>query len=192
MQLFRRILSHWERLNVALKSSALLGGLLNIFANSTIISPQRAKHASVCLLMLHIKERFCRSLSSTGEGKHSLYCADLSLSPYFIPPLPGPRKDSLTLSPRNKLGGLGTTHRAARGSFPAASPPRLPVFFMIALYRSYFCLPPSVTKPHLLSAQAGRGGGNAACPLFHISLCAPAPCLFECADVNCREDGHLA
>lgn len=73
-----------------LKSSSLLGGLLNIFANNTIISRQRAKHASVCLLMLHIKERFCRSLSSTDEGKHSLYCADLSLSPYFIPPLPGP------------------------------------------------------------------------------------------------------
>lgn len=142
--------------------------------------------------MLHIKECFCRSLSSTGEGKHSLYCADLAHSPYFIPPLPGPRKDSLTLSPRNKLGGPRTTHRAAHVSFPPASPPQLLVFFMIALYRSYFCLPPSVAGPRLLSAQPGRGGGNAACPLFHVSLCAPAPCLFECADVNCREDGHLA
>lgn len=119
-----------------------MGGLLNIFANNTIISPQRAKHASVCLLTLHIKECFCRSLSSAGEGKHSLYCADLSLSPYFIPPLPGPRKDSLTLSPRNKLGGPGTTHRAAHGSFPPASPPQLLVFFMMPLYRSYFCLLP--------------------------------------------------
>lgn len=163
-----------------------------MFANNKIISPWRAKHASVCLLALHIKGCFCRSLSSTGEGKHSLYCADLSLSPYFIPPLPRPRKDSLRLSPRDKLGGPGTTHRAAHGSFPPASPPQHPVFFMITLDRSYFCLPPSVTGPHLLSAQIGRGGGNAACPLFHIFLCAPAPCLFECADVNCRGDGHLA
>lgn len=97
--------------------STQLGGPFDIFANNTVISSRRAKHASVCLLMLRIKERFCRSLSNTGEGKHSLYCADLSLSPYFIPPLPGPRKDSLILSPRNKLGGLQTTHRAAHGSF---------------------------------------------------------------------------
>lgn len=166
--------------------STQLGGPFDIFANNTVISSRRAKHASVCLLMLRIKERFCRSLSNTGEGKHSLYCADLSLSPYFIPPLPGPRKDSLILSPRNKLGGLQTTHRAAHGSFllPLLSGSQCFFFFTVTPYRSYFCLPRS-DGLHLLSVQPGWGGGNVACPLFHISLlrsCAVF-CLCVCLNV---------
>lgn len=121
----------------------MLGGLLNIFANNTLISPRRAKHASVCLLMLHIKERFCRSPSSTGEGKHSLYCADLSLSPYFIPPLPGPRKDSLSLSPSNKLGGLGDHTQSGARILPCClSSPAPGVFYDRSL--SFIFLSPSL------------------------------------------------
>lgn len=36
----------------------------------------------VCLF--HIKEQLTRPLSYTSKGKHSLYCADSSLSPSFI------------------------------------------------------------------------------------------------------------
>lgn len=149
--------------------------------------------------MLHIKERFCRSLSNTGEGKHSLYCADLSLSPYFIPPLPGPRKDSLILSPRNKLGGLRTTHRVADWSFllPLLSGSQCFVLFFYGHSLSFIFVSPSLwrsTSP----LRAGWLRWRKCCvptlpylpsPLLH---CALLLCLFECADVNCREDGHLA
>lgn len=145
--------------------------------------------------MLHIKEQFCPSLSNTGEGKHSLYCADLSLSPYFIPPLlPGPRKDSLILSPRNKLGGLQTTHRVADGSFllPLLSGSQCFVFFSRSLFIVHICVSLPLTVHisslcRLAEVEEMLRAHSSISPFSALALC-----LFERADVNCTEDGHLA
>lgn len=134
--------------------------------------------------LFHIKEQLTHSLSYTSEGKHSLYFADLSLSPSFIPPfLSEPRKGALIHSPRNKPGGLRTTHRAVQGALPdslsfppAAFPLSLP---LTVLYGHSFSIIPSSSLmfPHFTSSQPRqRGRAKVLCLLLRVSISPPAAC----------------
>lgn len=104
------------------------------------------KSASVFACLFHIKEPFkLVRLSYTSKGKHSLYCADSSLSPCFSFSLPLRALEDCTQTPRNKPGGPQTTHRAgSRSFFSPASPviPNILVYghspFSIFIYSSYF------------------------------------------------------
>lgn len=71
------------------------------------------KSASVFACLFRIKETFkLVRLSYTSKDKHSHYCADISLSPCFSSSLPLRALEDCTQTPRNKLGGPGTTHGA--------------------------------------------------------------------------------
>lgn len=61
-------------------------GLVGIFANNTVISPRRAKHASVCLLIPH--KRTAQSLSLIHKQRQTfpLLCRLLSFSSFYFPP----------------------------------------------------------------------------------------------------------
>lgn len=91
------------------------------------------KSASVFACLLHIKETFkLIRLSYTSKDKHSLYCADISLSPCFSFSLPLRALEDCTQTPRNKPGGPQTTHRA--GSHSSFHQPFLsyPTFWYVA------------------------------------------------------------
>ena len=116
-----------------------------------VISHVRDKHASVCLLIPHKRTAHSFALIHKQRQTFPLLCRLLSFSFfYFSPFLSEPRKGALIHSPRNKPGGLQTTHRAVRGSlcdsffslfllpsFPPSLPPILfPLFYPVTLYVS--------------------------------------------------------
>lgn len=151
--------------------------------------------------LYHIKEELTHSLSYTSKGKHSLYCADFSLSPYFIFPLPLWAQEGCThtLTPEQAWRSSDHTQSSARLSL--AFPLSFSLFYMVTrslsfplLLHSPLSLSLSLSTSHLLSAQPDRGRVKVTCPQLHVSIstrCVLTLCLFECADVNCREDGHL-
>lgn len=99
--------------------STLFGGLVDIFAKNTVISPRRAKHASVCLLIPHKRTAHSFVLAHKQRQTFPLLCRlFLFLLILFSPFLSEPRKGALIHSPRNKPGGPQTTHRAVQGSLP--------------------------------------------------------------------------
>lgn len=75
------------------------------------------KSTSVFACLPHIKETFkLICLSYTSKDKHSLYCADISLSPCFSFSLPLRALEDCIQTPRNKPGGPQTTHSAGSHS----------------------------------------------------------------------------
>lgn len=85
------------------------------------------KSASVFACLFHIKKVFkLVRLSYTGKDKHSIYCADVSLSLCFSFSLPLRAVEDCTQTSRNKLGGLGTTHRAGSHLLFSPASPAIP------------------------------------------------------------------
>lgn len=133
------------------------------------------KSASVFTCLLNIRESFkLVRLSYTSKGKHSLYCADFSLSPCFSFSLPLRALEDCTQTPRNKLGGPQTTHRAGSLSFfsPASTIiPNILVYghssFPIFIYPSYFSF---------LFHVFLHSSPKFAWPLCHVSISTRAIC----------------
>lgn len=103
-----KILAGWQP-----GEKQLFGGWADIFANNTVISPWRAKHASVCLLIPHKRTAHSSAFIHKQRQTFSLLCRLVSFSFFHSPPSflsePG-EAHTLTHSPRNKPGGLWTTH----------------------------------------------------------------------------------
>lgn len=89
---------------------ALFGRLADIFANNTVISPWRAKHASVCLLIPHKRKVY--SFVLLHKQRQTFPFIVQASSPFFL--APSSLSPGRTQSARNKLGGLQTTHRASK------------------------------------------------------------------------------
>ena len=142
-----------------------------------------------------IKELHTHPFFNTSKGKHSLYFADFSFRLLlFSPFLCEPRKGALIHSPRNKPGGLQTTHRAAQGSlsnsFLLLSHTHCFMKYIFLFHSIFFIfLSISISKFHLLSAHlnCGRVKGALPCCMFLSLLekCVLHLCLFDCAHVNC-------
>lgn len=66
--------------------------------------------------LFHIKELLSHSVSYTSKGKHSLYCADFSLSPHFIFPLPlwAQEGRTHTLTPEQAWRSIDHTQSSTR------------------------------------------------------------------------------
>lgn len=69
-----------------LVKSKLLGGLVDIFANNTVIPPRWAKHASVCLLISHKRGAHSFALIHKQRQTFPLLCRLLSFSVLYFPP----------------------------------------------------------------------------------------------------------
>lgn len=134
--------------------------------------------------LFHIKEWSIYSLWYTSKDKHSPYCADFSRSSFIIPFLCEQRNNTLVYY--NKLGGPQTTHRA--GSLSLFSPASYVLNGHI--YRFVFVL---LLVSQFLSRLCSLTSAKVVCPLFQASASPLYQCvyLFECADMNCRDDGRL-
>ncbi len=123
---------------------------------------------SVFACLFHIKDQFTLSLSYTSKGKHSLYCADFSLSPYFIFP-----PSSLSPGRAHSYTHPGTSLEVLRPhteqckdlsltlsfspAFTLSLPLSFPLFYMVTLSLSFplLCSPLSLF-PHFTSSQASQ------------------------------------
>lgn len=73
---------------------ALFGRLADIFANNTVISPWRAKHASVCLLIPHKRKVY--SFVLLHKQRQTFPFIVQASSPFFGPFFSEPRKDTVS------------------------------------------------------------------------------------------------
>lgn len=132
-----------------------------------------------CLLAYAPHKRTVLSFAFQHRRRQTfpLLCRPLSFS--LLYPSPPQAQEGLahTLTPQQTRRSSDHTQSSTR-ILPPASP------LWLTLYRSYFGLPPS-DGPHLLSVQPGWGGGNVACPLFHIFLLRSCTvfCLCVCLNV---------
>lgn len=145
----------------------------------------------VCLFQ--IKEQFTCSLPYTGKGKHSLYCADLSLSTYFTPPLPlwAQEGHTHTLTPEQAWRSLRPHTEQDLWLTLLSCLPSL-IYFTVTFLSVSIHISRSLA-PHLLSVQPDCGESCVLTfPCLHLrSSGVFRLCLFECADMNCKEDGHF-
>lgn len=174
--------------------SKLLGGPVDKFANNTVISPQWAKHASVCLLIPN--KRTVHLFASIHRQRQTfpLLCRPLSFYLFYSPPpFPSePRKDTLTHSPRNKRGGL-SDHTQSKDLWLTllSCLPSL-IYFTVTFLSVSIHISRSLA-PHLLCVQPDCGES---CVLTFPCLRLRSSgvfrlCLFDCADMNCKDDGHF-
>lgn len=166
--------------------STLFGGLVDIFANNTVISPRRAKHASVCLLIPHKRPVHSFALIHKQRQTFPLLCRLLSFSLFYFPP------SSLSPGRAHSYTHPGTSLEVFRPhteqckdlsltlSFSPAFPLSLPLSFLLVYMVTLSLSFPLLRSPslslstfHLLSAQPDRGRGKVVCPLLRVSISTP-------------------
>lgn len=87
--------------------------------------------------LYHIKEELTHSLSYTSKGKHSLYCADFSLSPYFIFPLPLWAQEGCTHTLTPEQAWRSSDHTQSSARLSPAFPLSFSLFYMVTRSLSF-------------------------------------------------------
>ncbi len=172
-----------------LVKSTLLGGLADVFANNTVISSWRAKHASVCLLISHKRTAQSDGLIHKQRQTFPLLCRLLSFSLFYFPP------SSLSPGRAYSYTHPGTSLEVFRPhteqckdlsltlSFSPAFLSHAIFIFSRFLYHSLLLIVPFFfSTSHLLSVHPDSVGVKVVCPLLHVSIstlgvCSASVCL---------------
>lgn len=135
--------------------------------------------------LFHIKELLSHSVSYTSGGKHSLYCADFSLSPHFILP-----PSSLSPGRAHSYTHPGTSLEVYRPHTEQREDLSLTLFLLpflshfhfffcqicwLVLYHSLFFIVFSFSTSRLPSAWPWQTR-RVVCPLLHVSISTLASC----------------
>lgn len=129
--------------------NTLLGGLVDIFANNTVISSWWAKHANVCLLIAHKRTAHSFALIHKLRQTLPLLCRLLSFSLFYFPP------SSLSPGRAHSYSHPGTSLEVCRPhteqckdlSLTLSFPPFFPLSFPFLYFHSFSIILSSSSSP---------------------------------------------